>query len=152
MAAPAAAPAPAKATPAPATAPAAAPAAAPSGVAVMLPLAGKDVTLNVRLTLDGPLTLRETPAAAPAPAPQPEGGSVAPALLLAALCSIAGMAVATMAPGLAGPVIARLGQGPLVPLTVAVLILVLVLTAFALGYLWGRGRQPSASGSTATKG
>jgi hypothetical protein len=86
----------------------------------------------------------------PAPVASHEVPSgLAPALLLAALCSIAGMAVATMAPSLASPLINRLG--PLVPLAVAVLILVLILTAFGLGYLWGRARRAAASGGSSAK-
>lgn len=128
--------------------------AAPSGFGVVLPLAGKDVTLNVRLTLDDPRALsaaRDEKAPAPQEAASP--GGAAPALLLAILCAAASIGVATIAPGLGAPAVVKLGA--LAPLGVGVLVLTLIATAFGLGYLWGRGRRAqtarAGSGKAAAK-
>ncbi len=136
-AAPAAAPSPV-AAPAPLAAPApiAAPApatlfgaatissSAPSSLTLALP--DRDLTLNVRVQLDG--LPAPAPAAAPAPAPAPAPG-MAPGLLLAGVCVAASMAA---------PLLGARADVPTygVPLT----ILVLTAAAFGLGFLWGRGR------------
>lgn len=115
---------------------------------MVLPLAGNELTLNVKLTLDGPLL--SLPREAPVPAPDPGmAGPLAPALFLATLCAIASMALATLAPELGSKLIPQLDV--ISPIAVPILVLVLILAAFGLGYLWGRGRRPAGAGAGASK-
>lgn len=121
---------------------------APLRTSVVLPLAGNELTLNVKLTLDGPLL--SLPREAPVPAPDPGmAGPLAPALFLATLCAIASMALATLAPELGSKLIPQLDV--ISPIAVPILVLVLILAAFGLGYLWGRGRRPAGAGAGASK-
>jgi hemoglobin-like flavoprotein len=113
---------------------------------IVMPLTGAEVTLNVRLTVDGPIQT------APREAPLPEtgtSGGLTPALLLATLCAISSMALATLAPGLGPNFIPQFDV--ISPLAVPTLVLVLVLAAFGLGYLWGRGRRPASAGAVKPK-
>jgi hemoglobin-like flavoprotein len=120
----------------------------PATTSVVLPLMGKEITLNVKLSLDGPLLSVPREAAAPAPETGTAGG-LAPALFLATLCAIASMALATLAPELSPKLIPQLDV--VSPLAVPILVLVLILAAFGLGYLWGRGRRPAGAGAGASK-
>ena len=121
----------------------------PAGASVVLPLGGKELTVNLRLTVEGPLPAipRE---AAPAAAPESAtAGGLAPALFLATMCAIASMALATLAPELGPKLIPQLDV--VSPLAVPILVLVLILAAFGLGYLWGRGRRPAGAGAGASR-
>lgn len=127
----------------------------PPGINMVVPLSDKEITLNVRLTMEGSL-----PAAPPAtvkisregstPATGASGGLL-PALLLALICVVASMALAVLAPGLPGvsaQVLPRLGAAS--QLAVPVVVLVLILATFGLGYLWGRGRGSGGPGAGPT--
>ncbi len=132
------------------------PAPAPVAHRIALPLdSSKEITLNVKLTLEGAWpapqaaprdsSAAEKPAAAPAAdtPPASNSGGLAPALMLASLCTIASMALATLAPDLGSKFIPQFDF--ISPLAVPVLILVLTIASFGLGYLWGR---PRASAGT----
>jgi VIT1/CCC1 family predicted Fe2+/Mn2+ transporter len=111
------------------------------------------VTLNIRLTLDGPLpaAAREAPAegrdlARAAALDTSAPGGLAPALLLSSLCAIVSMALAVIAPILAAQLIPP-HWSTFAPLAAPILVLLLTLAAFGLGYLWGRGRRPTGAGN-----
>jgi hypothetical protein len=110
---------------------------------------GKELTLNVRLSVDGPLISLPRETSAPA-APEPGvSGGLAAALFLATLCAAAAMALAILAPELGPRSIPQLDTVP--PLAVPIVVFVLILPAFGLGYLVGRGRRPAGAGSKASK-
>lgn len=121
---------------------------APLRTSVVLPISGNELTLNVKLTLDGPLPSLPREAAAPAP-DAGASGALAPALFLATMCAVASMALATLTPELGPKLIPQLDV--VSPLAVPILVLVLILAAFGLGYLWGRGRRPAGAGVGASK-
>jgi hemoglobin-like flavoprotein len=131
--------------PPPAPVPVIAPSAQPA-TSIVMPLTGTEVTLNVRLTVDGPI--QTAPRETPLPETGTSGGLTA-ALLLATLCATSSMALATLAPGLGPNFIPQFDE--VSQLAIVPLVLVLVLAAFGFGYLFGRGRRPVSAAAGKSK-